>query len=173
MLINTYKPLNTLPGLIPRNFKLTCTWKHAHTQSWRVSNCPLTSAAACSPLIPPQVRAHCWGGLPCLLPVLQVLTAPRGAGSAVPVRGQGAQGVSAGGTSGFDYHCFHITISTPIAHWDPSFLFPFKLNSFFVSKVYVIAIYSGLWLSTSLTLWVLGWFCVFNPNMLFTATDLS
>lgn len=44
MLINTYKPLNTLPDLIPRNFKLMCTCKHTHTLSrgdLQVSTLPL------------------------------------------------------------------------------------------------------------------------------------
>lgn len=49
-----------------------------------------------------------------------------------------------------------------------SFLLCFKslCNSF-------VAIYSGLWSSTSLTLWALGWFCVFHPDMLCTGTCLS
>lgn len=51
-----------------------------------------------------------------------------------------------------------------------SSLFLFCFNSWCSSFV---TIYSGLWSSTSLTLWVLGWFCVFDPDMLFTATCLS
>lgn len=70
LLINTYKPLNTLPGLIPRSFKLTCTGKHAHTWwPWGISLCPPTLAAACNLLMPQQVRACICGGLPCCCPL--------------------------------------------------------------------------------------------------------
>lgn len=137
-LINTYKPLNTLPGLIPRNFKLTCTCKHAHTQSWGISSCPLTPAAPCSPLVPPQVGAPHWGGLPCLLPVLQVLTAPWGAGSAVPARGQGAAGCLCRG------HIRFWLLLFPNHHLHPHyklrsfFHISFQAHSFFASKVSVI-----------------------------------
>lgn len=116
MLINTYKPLNTLPGLILRNFKPTCTCKHAHTHSWGISSCPLTPAAPCSPLIPPQVRAYGWDGLPRLLPILRCSLLRGDLALLCLSEVRVVQGVSAGGTSGFDYCCFHIMISTPITN---------------------------------------------------------
>lgn len=93
MLINTYKLLNTLPDLIPRNFKLMCTCKHTHTQSGGSPGVHFTPAAPCSPLIPPQVGVHHCGGAPlppACSPDCSPACSPWRASSAVPVRGQGA-----------------------------------------------------------------------------------
>lgn len=112
MLINAYKPLSTLPGLIPRSFKLTCTHQHAHIW-WPggMSSCPPTPAAPCNPPMPQQVGVGSCGGLPRCLPSGQVL-------AALPVLPElrALQGVSGGGTPGFDECCFHVKISSPLTN---------------------------------------------------------
>lgn len=130
MLINTYKPLNTLPDLIPRNFKLMCTCKHTHTLSrgdLQVSTLPLLLLPAAHWYLHRSwfiagvgSHASCLFSRCCLLHGQLALLCL----SEVRVL---LQGVSVGDTSGFDYCCFHITIYTPFANCDPSFMFPFKL----------------------------------------------
>ena len=152
MLINTYKPLNTLPDLIPRGIKLKCSREHAHTGPRGISSCPPTPTAPCNPLMPQKVGACSRGGLPSCQPTHQVLCLACVRSGCCRVSLEVAHQV-------FNYCSFHLKISAPVTNWDPSFRFPFNLiPSLFQKSLcnFLVSIYSGLWSSSSLTQWVLG-----------------
>lgn len=144
----------------------TCT--HAVIGDLQLSTYPCCSL---QPSVSSTGQGYGWGGLPCLLPILQVLTALWRAASAVPVRGQGAAGCLCRGNIRFWLLLFsHHDLPLPL---QMEILLLYFLLCFKSWCNFFVAIFSGLWSSTSLTLWVLGWFCVFDPDMLFTATRLS
>lgn len=148
MLLITYKPLNTLPSPIPRSFKRAGSpVGHLQLSPYPCCSRPPADAPAGGDTQPGWDRSR---------------LCPRSGCCRLSRRGLTAA-------------VFTSRLPSRVTNGDPSFVFLFRLIPLFRKSLCdsLVTVYSGLWSSSSLTRWVLGRFCVFDPHMLFTATCLS